>query len=211
MTDETTQTTDTKETTPTPAAKPAPTLAEPTFTQADIDRIVGERAKRAKETGIADLLKELGFEKPEDLKAIVANAKKAEDEKKSDIQKLQDEIEKSKQRFEAERQRADSAEAARIADKVNSRIEAFAVKAKAQYPEDVVKFLRENHAEEVKALVGEDGSINDKATEKLLETVKKARPTWFGVTGPGSPSNRDGKPPTPDVSKQLGDKPLFRM
>lgn len=178
-------------------------VTEQTFTQADVDRIAGNTRKEAKSAAISELLKELGFEKPDDLKAIVSEAQKRKQDEMSEADKLRADLAKLTQERDNAAQRAQEVEAARIADKVNGKLEALAVKARVEHPEDVVKFLRDNHSDDVNALVNEAGAIDDKAAEKLLEVVKKARPNWFAVGGPGSPSNRDGRPVAPDNKVQL--------
>lgn len=57
--------------------------------QKEIDRIVGERGKRADEGLLKSFIKDLGFEKPEDLKAALAEFKKLQDSQKSDLEKAQ--------------------------------------------------------------------------------------------------------------------------
>ena len=57
-----------------------------TFTQEQLDAIVGERATRAKSAAINDLLGELGFEKADELKALVQSAREQADAQKSETQ-----------------------------------------------------------------------------------------------------------------------------
>lgn len=59
-----------------------------TFTQAELDTIVGERATRAKGAAISELLGELGFEKADDLKALVKAAKDRQASEQTEAQKL---------------------------------------------------------------------------------------------------------------------------
>lgn len=63
-----------------------------TFTQEQLDAIVGERATRAKGAAISELLGELGFEKADDLKALVQSAREQADKQKSETQKLQEKL-----------------------------------------------------------------------------------------------------------------------
>jgi hypothetical protein len=63
-----------------------------TFTQEQLDAIVGERATRAKSAAISELLGELGFEKTDDLKALVQSAREQADKQKSETQKLQEKL-----------------------------------------------------------------------------------------------------------------------
>lgn len=202
-------------TNPTPDPKPGKqqqAAPEPAamFSQADVDRIIGERAKRAGESAINQLLEGLGVESADALKSFVTKAKEKEEGEKSELQKLQEQIAKLEKDRDTEKQRAAQIEAARLTDKINTKLEGFATKAKAANPEDVVDYLRNRHSDEVAALAGEGGVVDEKAAEKLIEIVRKARPNWFAVQGPGSPSNHDGRPPQPDDKKLFGDKPLVR-
>src|SRR5512139_1350335 len=52
------------------APQPQPQAAQ-TFTQEQVDKIVGERAKRAAQSAIGELVKALGVEKVDDLKTLV--------------------------------------------------------------------------------------------------------------------------------------------
>lgn len=63
-----------------------------TFTQEELNTILSERLSRAKGAAVGDLLKELGFEKPEDLKTAVQRQREAENANKSELQKAQDQI-----------------------------------------------------------------------------------------------------------------------
>ena len=70
-------------------ASPAGDAPPRTFTQEDLDRIVGERAKHAKSSAISDLLKELGYEKPDELKAAIKRQRDAEAANQSELEKAQ--------------------------------------------------------------------------------------------------------------------------
>ncbi len=63
-----------------------------TFTQEELNAIVGERATRARSAAISDLLGELGFEKADELKALVQSAREQADKQKSETQKLQEKL-----------------------------------------------------------------------------------------------------------------------
>jgi len=76
----------------TPPAGGSDGSGERTFTQAQLDAIVGERATRAKSAAINDLLSELGLEKVDELKALVQSAREQADKQKSETQKLQEKL-----------------------------------------------------------------------------------------------------------------------
>jgi hypothetical protein len=62
--------------------------SERKFTQEELDAIVGDRAKRAKGAAQSELLSELGFEKVDDLKAMVKAAKDAAAAQQTEGEKL---------------------------------------------------------------------------------------------------------------------------
>lgn len=82
----------------TPPAGGSDGSGERTFTQAQLDAIVGERATRAKSAAINDLLGELGFEKADDLKALVKAAKERQASEQTEAQKLQAQLEAAQKR-----------------------------------------------------------------------------------------------------------------
>lgn len=63
-----------------------------TFTQEELNTILTERLNRAKGAAVGDLLKELGFEKPEDLKTAIQRQREAENANKSELQKAQEQL-----------------------------------------------------------------------------------------------------------------------
>src|ERR1051326_1284304 len=67
---------------PPPKDKGNPPPTEAKFTQADFDFHLGKRAKEAKQQRDAELLKEFGVEKMDDLKALVKAKKDADDAQK---------------------------------------------------------------------------------------------------------------------------------
>lgn len=69
-----------------------------TFTQEQLDAIVGERATRAKGAAISELLGELGFERADDLKALVKAAKERQASEQTEAQKLQAQLEAAQKR-----------------------------------------------------------------------------------------------------------------
>lgn len=66
--------------------------SERKFTQEDLDAIVGDRAKRAKGAALSELLNELGFEKADDLKAMVQAARDAAAAQQTEGEKLREQL-----------------------------------------------------------------------------------------------------------------------
>lgn len=195
--------------TPAPEPQPTPTPADKSgedkrFTQAEVDAMMGERAKRAAEAAVSKLLTDLGYEKPEDLKKDTAAAKKAKEEQMSELEKANEKlaaIEKAK--LEAETQLANERQS-RLLDRRNSAITAAAQKARAEAPDDVVLWAEKHAADQLAKVLKEDGSVDEKAVNTLIEKCRTERKNWFTGSAPGSPSNRDGRNPTPDLTKFEG-------
>lgn len=70
------------------AAAPSGEPAGKTFTQADVDRIVTERAKRAEESAVRSLLAKNKFEKPEDLERFIADSRQKADAELSEVERM---------------------------------------------------------------------------------------------------------------------------
>lgn len=186
-----------------PVATPTP---EAKFTQEELNNLIGNRVKEAKAAERKALLKELGYENVDDPEAVktvkgkLTAAQQAEDAKKSaETLALEKITQLEKERDEA-MAASQKALAQRRTDQLNGYLKELARDAKAQIPSDVVDYLNKNHAAEVEKLMGEDGKFDEKAAAPLLETVKKVRQHWFGITGMGTMSLREGR--TVDVSQQ---------
>lgn len=189
-----------------PAPKPNPPTPPPaddapTHTQKQLDAIISNEKKLAGAASLTALAKKLGFETAEEMEAAAKEAKEKKDGEKSDLQKAQDANAKLIADLAAEKQSRLDLETALTASKVDDRIKHFAREAKAAKPDNVVKWLRLEKKTEVEKLLREDGTIDDKATEKLITEFKKEEPSWFAVMGHGSPSNRDGTPLMPGAKE----------
>ncbi len=178
------------------------------FTQGDVDKIAGNRAKEAAATARKKLLEELGIENPDDPKALesvkgkLTAAAEAEQAKLTAEQKLTKQIaDLEKERDEA-KATAESANAKRLADRVDSQIKDLATAAGALHPADVIDYLRTKQTDKVAALLKADESFDDKAAGELIAEVKKARENWFQTArGAGSPSMSGGATPGIDDQK----------
>lgn len=163
-----------------------------TFTQEELEKVLKERLARAEEAAQKKLLEQIGAEKLDDVKALLDDKKKRDEAAKSDLQKAQDALARAEQDKKAAEERAAKAEAERIADRVDARIKELAGKANAVEPKDVVKLIRDEHKDDLAKAISAEGVVDDKAIEKILEDVKKARSHWFNNRGAGSPSNNNG-------------------
>lgn len=197
-----------------PDATPAGQTTEgKTFSQAELDRIIGERLKRAEETATKKLLEMAGVEKTDDLKTLVEGEKKRRESEMSATQKLEAELEKERKRAEAAETKALEVETARLEEKRNSAIKSAASDSKARYPDDAVTWLRlAENAALIDKVLDENGEPDKKALETAIAAHKKARPDYYKAQagGVGSPSNADGQVAA-DTKKQLQGMKLFKL
>lgn len=78
-----------------------------TFTQSELNAMFADRAKQAKQSGVAELLKELGVENADAIKKVLKDAEKAKKDQMTELEKAQAEAADYKAKIEA-------AEAARL-------------------------------------------------------------------------------------------------
>jgi hypothetical protein len=169
---------------------------EAKFTQADVDRMLGERAKRADELVTKSLLEGLGLKSLDDLKAVV---KKAGDLESAQLSEL-DKAKKAADKAEADRLAMEASSKAVLAQ-ANERLMKAAVLSeatKADYafrPEalgDVWLFV------DRAGIKPKDGSDEFEGIAEALKAVAKAKPYLVAETtgdGRGTPrahSNRSG-------------------
>lgn len=105
-----------------------------TYTQEDFDRAANKMIGRGRRAATQELLKELGLESVEDLKAAIAKASGNDEESQSELA-----AEKEKVRKDQERAARDKAEAAQ--DRFDAKVERRLVKAQAD-PDRVEKIAR---------------------------------------------------------------------
>lgn len=196
-----------------PAQQPAPSEAAPVSGENNSGqpsdqrdpRWLPDRIDTAKRAAVNDFLKDLGFDKADDLKALLTEAKSLKESQMSELQKAQAALDKANQKAAQAEQKAAELEAARVNDRIDTAIRAAATDARAQYPEDVITWARQS-GKDLAALIDKDGKLDDKGVKALIDEAKKARPAWFGSGGPGSPSNAGGKAPQADPAKFLEGK-----
>lgn len=172
------------------------------FTQADLDRIAGNARKQARESAIAEFLKELGYEKPDDLKTQIATLRQREDAEKSELDKAQQKIAALEKAAQEAKLAAEQAQRERLEERRNAAI--LTALKDADKPQSVLNLLLTEHASEVQALMAEDGTIDPKKVTGLAELAKKEYAGLFVKSStPGSQSNAGGRNPAPDPKALL--------
>lgn len=169
-----------------------------TFTQEQIDKIIGERVRRAEETSIKKLLEGLGVASADDLTKLVQAEKQRIEGEKSELQKAQDRLAAAEKEAADFKTRAEKAEQERLMASRDQEIKSALGDARAKKPTKVLTVMATEYPELVKAVMKADGTVDKDALSKLTEAAKKAYPEDFTGSGPGSPSNSGGKVPEPD-------------
>jgi hypothetical protein len=199
MTDTTTQ----DNVTPT-QQNPAPTPTEAVnsgssnsakFTQEHMNAEIGKARKDAREAAIADVLKELGLASKDDLKATIAEAQTLKKSQMTEVEKAQaerDTIIKERDTLKSQLEQ----QSAMIREReIQGAVKTAVATMRANDFDAIYLWAEKHHAESLKAVIGDDGKVDAKALERLLEAVKKDKPTYFVATAnvPGSQSNATGR------------------
>lgn len=154
------------------------------FTQADLDRIVGERAKRAEESAVNKLLESLNVKSADELKGVLDAFKKQEDEKKSELQKAQDTAAKTK--AELEKARADSEIALSKASEQLLRAAVMLEAQKASVDDaEITSVWRElRDSPKLRERIKQDEQGEFEGVADAVKEIVKAHPKWLKTTRP---------------------------
>lgn len=190
---------------PAPTTTPKPEHGDDKkFSQADVDRIVGERAQRAADAATGKLLETLGVKDADELKSRLTKFAELEKNQLSEKERLEKELadEKAK-REDAEKKRDE------MKTRANEKLIRAAFVTEAAKPDyafqeaaipDLWALLTKEQRESLK-LKDDDGVENlDKVLKELAETKKhllKPKPTTPGTPRPAG-SNQKPSQPTPD-------------
>lgn len=197
---------------PAPATPPEPTgaadgdaQAEPTLTQADVDRIVKERLKRDRQAQESKRLEDLGLESFDDLKTMLDDYRKRKEADMSELEKAQSKIADAEKKAQEAEQRAQALQAEYLAAR---RREVFlkVVRDNGGHDEDDLYILvTAKHGEDLNAVFGENEATADEAKLKsFIKQVQSDHPAYFGTASAGSPSNAGGiAPNSPEVDNEM--------
>ncbi len=204
------------ETTPQPTTTPTPDAAPPTpagqqsgdstgktFTQEQVNALIGERLKRAEGSWTKSLLEGLGLDSLETLKARLAPPATGETPKPD--QKASDDLQKLTERLKEAEGKASAAEQAlqamQQADRIKQRdghITEALSKARSTDPKRVLILLNAEQPQLLEKVLKEDGTADTAALEALVKAAQDAYKQLFTGGGPGSPSNAGGRVRNPD-------------
>lgn len=201
--------TDTQQTiTPTPdgsqPATPQVTTGdktEPTFSQAEVNKIAAQTRKEASEAAQKKLLESAGVDSLDTLTALLADAKKRKEAEMSEAEKLQAQLTALTQSLELEKAKRLELEQARVTDKRDNGL--LALLDKAHDKSKVLTLIKAEKPTEIAALIT-DGAFDDTAAQKLIADYQAANAYLFKSGAPGTQSNNDGRAPNPDEKAKKG-------
>lgn len=179
----------TPEPTPTPAPDPAP--AAKTFTQEQVDRIVGTRAADAKKEALQKLSEETGLTVDE-LKALAKADKERQEAEKTELDKLKEANETQKRELEGKFSQAQL-------EAHTERVKNQLLRAKVPLPEDEAK--ADEALDSLVKLVSAEPGASVEDIRASISSLKEQFPTLFTApeTKPSGnpPSNPSGNPRKP--------------
>jgi hypothetical protein len=139
------------------------------FKQSELNKSYAERAKRAADKAVSDLLAGLGLKSQDDLKAIAKKAKDAEAAQLSEAEKSQKAFAEAQARIaELEAQHAQALAESKTL-RIRSAVEVAAAALKFHKPEDAYLL-----ADVAAITIGDDGKVS--GVEAVLKDLAKARP-----------------------------------
>lgn len=171
---------------------------------------LNERVQRAKQAAINDLLKQLGVENTDTLKAALQRLAEIDEASKSELEKMKGELEKER----AARQKAESELATQrqkyLEERRDSKFKDMAQSKRAKNPEDVLVLAKAYHPDMMAKTITDEGEVDEKAIETVIAAMQKDRRELFSVN-PGSPSAAGGHTPSSNQQKQENERPLFSL
>lgn len=150
------------------------------------------RLERAAKAERARVLRELGIDDLEKGKLALTEAHSFRQSQLSEGEKTTAALQAAEQRALDAEKRALELETQQKRSGLENAIRSYAGELGAEYPDDVIAKVRENGAT-FDALMSEDGKVKLEKVKLAVDALKKERPTWFKIGGPGSPSNRNGR------------------
>lgn len=192
-----------------PDTQPEKTGAAAKFTQEDVDRILADRLKRAEDAVSKRILKDLGVDSLETATSALKAHQEAEDAKKSAADKAEAKVAAVEKKLaDALAQINTYAENEKIRTR-NTAIQSALTTAKAHDVEDLLIIIENKYPTEIAAVMGEDGTVDKKAIEKLMTAVKAGHGKYFTPQSPGSPSNRNGASPNNEAALEVARRAQF--
>lgn len=174
---------------------------EATFTQADVDRMMGERARRASEAATKKLLEDLGIADVDTLRKELEAKRKRDEAELSELERRDKRIAELEAQAVREKEAREAAERTALDTRRDSAI--ITALVGAEKPQSVLTLLRTEHTDLVSKVLKDDGTVDDSAVVKVVEAAKKDYAGMFKAATPGTGSHNGGRQTTPDPDKLL--------
>lgn len=166
------------------------------LTQDEVNKLLGQRAKRAQEATLNSILGELGVDSLDSIKTLLQDAKAKREAEMSEVEKIQQAQDKAKREAEEYRQKYEALQAQRIADKRNDVIKAALQKAGGQDLDNLLILINVNNSTAMDSIFDGETVSNDKELAKLVSQAQTDFARFFVTANAGSPSNAGGTPPS---------------
>lgn len=187
---------------PTTETTSAPVSADAkTFTQADVDRIISERIKRAEEAATKKALDKLGVNDFDSAAEALKKAKEREEAELTEREKLLKQIDDLANKNKAHTEQILFMQRERLTSARDAAIKSALTNARVTNVDRVFTLLSAERKAELEAVMSETGEIDKKAVEKLTATAQKEYAEYFRSGSPGSPSNAGGTAPSADAER----------
>lgn len=171
------------------------------FTQADVDRFVGDRAKRAKESAVSGLLDTLGLDSVDSLKSVIEDANKRKEAEMSETEKLQTQLDAMRQSIVEKDAQLLQEKQTRLSEKSDNGL--LQLLGKAHNANNALVLIKATKADEVAELVDAAGNFDTEKATALVTSYATDNSELFTSTSPGSLSNHGGRAPAPTNEKKL--------
>ena len=169
---------------------------EPTFTQADLDRIVKERLSRERQTYESKLKERYSVDDLSEVDKLLDEQRKRKEAELSEAEKVQAELVKVQEQLKAQQETNTTLLQQMRDDKRDGDL-----RSKLDNAHNIDTALRELKAhsgDKLDSLWSEDNVFNGKAAEQVIAVFQQENGYLFKSSNPGSPSNSGGRPPQPD-------------
>lgn len=164
-----------------------------TLTQDEANRLIGEARRKGRESAVADLLKDLGFEKADDLKALVTDARKRQEADMTEAEKAKAAKEAAEKERDELKARLEAAERQRLTDRRDAAIRSALTSAGVKSLDKTFAVLASLKSKDIGAVLKDDGTVDDAKVRALVDGAKKDYPEDFKTGGAGSPSLSGGR------------------
>lgn len=188
-----------------PNPDPTPTPPVRTFTQEEVNRLVGEARTQARTKSQTDLLTQLNVANPEEALTLISSAREAAQANLTELERVKQEAEAARLRAEEAQRLADEREQALRAERRNTALSLQLAQAGAVDVEAAVLLINQG---DTSALLNEDGTANTAAITSAVEALKKSKTYLFTSSNyKGLPSSA-GSNPSADAKAKAAEQAM---